>query len=50
MNLPKIDLTSLPDLATLTGVFGSIRRAPGPDDSIIILMTYVFEVLPPGGP
>ena len=47
MPLPKIDLASLPDLATLTGVFGSIR-APGPDDTIIILMTYIFEILPPG--
>jgi hypothetical protein len=47
MNLPKIDLSSLPDLATLTGVFGGISRA-GPDDTIIILMTYIFEVLPPG--
>lgn len=47
MNLPKIDLASLPDLATLTGVFGSIR-APGPDDTIIILMAYIFEILPPG--
>ena len=48
MTLPKIDFASLPDLATLTGVFGSIR-APGPDDTIIILMTYLFEIRPPGG-
>jgi hypothetical protein len=49
MQLPKIDLSSLPDLSTLTGVFGSIRSMPGSDDTIVILMTYVFEVLPPGG-
>jgi hypothetical protein len=48
MNLPKIDLSSLPDLTTLTGVFGSIR-SPGPDDSILILMAYIFEIMPPGG-
>ena len=35
-------------VAPLTGVFGSIRE-PGPDDSIIILMTYIFEIMPPGG-
>ena len=49
MDLPKIDLTSLPDLATLTGVFGSIRHPPNPDDSIVVLMTYIFEILPPAG-
>ncbi|MEO5705404.1 MAG: hypothetical protein ABIT10_11295 [Alteraurantiacibacter sp.] len=26
MKLPSIDLTSLPDLTTLTGMFGSMRR------------------------
>lgn len=49
MNLPKIDLDILPDLSTLTGIFGSVERLPGPDDSIIILMTYIFEIMPPGG-
>lgn len=48
MTLPRIDLATLPDLATPTGIYGSIRE-PGPDDSIIILMTYIFEILPPGG-
>ena len=48
MDLPKIDLAILPDLEVLTGIFGSLRE-PGPDDSVIILMTYLFEVLPPGG-
>lgn len=45
MKLPQIDLSSLPDLDTLTGVFGSLMaRQPGHDDSIVILATYVFEV------
>lgn len=50
MKLPKIDLSSLPDLNTLTGMFGSIRTPnPGHDDSIVVLMTIVYETAPPGG-
>jgi len=48
MQLPKIDLSSLPDLTTLTGVFGSLPSRIGPDDSILILMAYIYEILPPG--
>lgn len=47
MKLPLIDLSLLPDLATLTGMFGSmVAREPGPghDDSIVVLATYVFEM------
>ncbi|MES2699817.1 MAG: hypothetical protein V4647_09430 [Pseudomonadota bacterium] len=50
MKLPKIDLSSLPDLNTLTGMFGSMRTPnPGHDDSIVVLMTIVYETAPPGG-
>lgn len=50
MKLPKIDLASLPDLHTLTGMFGSlVERSPGHDDTIIVLMTIVYETQPPGG-
>jgi hypothetical protein len=50
MKLPKIDLASLPDLQTVTGFFGSLhQRNPGHDDTIIVLMTIVFETQPPGG-
>ncbi len=49
MKLPKIDLASLPDLDTLTGVFGSMQGGPGGDDLIIVLATVVFERQPPGG-
>ncbi|MFM5924864.1 MAG: hypothetical protein ACKOPG_11845 [Novosphingobium sp.] len=48
MNLPKIDLSALPDLDTLTGVFGSVAnpfQATGSDDSIVVIMTYVYDVL-----
>lgn len=50
MKLPKIDLASLPDLHTLTGLFGSMRTPePGHDDTVVILATIVFETQPPGG-
>ena len=49
MKLPKIDLSALPDLDTLTGFFGSFAGSPGHDDSIVILATFVYEVAPPGG-
>ena len=47
MNLPKIDLASLPDLDTLTGMFGSMRHQGG--DQIVVLATVVYESSPPGG-
>lgn len=46
MTLPLIDLSLLPDLNMLTGIFGSMvnrELKPGHDDSIVILATYVFE-------
>ena len=44
MNLPKIDLSLLPDLDTLTGIFGSITGdGPGHDNSIVILATFIYE-------
>ena len=46
MNLPKITLESLPDMGTLTGIFGS-ADTPGFDDTIIVIMTYIYEVMPP---
>lgn len=52
MKLPTIDLSKLPDLDKLTGIFGSLQgdgTGPAHDDSIIALGTYVFEVSPPGG-
>ncbi len=51
MPLPKLELSSLPDLTTLTGMFGSLSagRSPGHDDSIVILATFIYEVQPPGG-
>ncbi len=50
MNLPKIDLSTLPDLDTLTGMFGSMSDfSPAVmDDSVIIIMVFIYELLPPG--
>jgi len=47
MNLPQLDLSNLPDLDTLTGVFGSLvdfARVQSSDDSIVIMMTFLYEL------
>jgi hypothetical protein len=51
MDLPTLDLSALPDLPTLTGMFGCLAsaRSPGHDDSIVILATFIYDVQPPGG-
>jgi len=48
MNLPKIDISSMPDLDTPTGIYGSQLEGKH-DDAIVVLMTYLFEISPPGG-
>lgn len=48
MNLPKIDLASLPGLDSAAGLFGSVVEAgPTYDDRIIIIMVYVYDTIPP---
>jgi hypothetical protein len=52
MNLPKIDISVLPDLDTLTGVFGSLvdaARVQTSDDTIVILITFLYEINPTRG-
>ena len=50
MKLPRIDAASLPDLDTLTGMFGSgPTTTPGHNDTIIMLATLVYESAPPSG-
>ena len=47
MNLPTIDVSALPDLSTLTGMFGSmVDGGPASDDTLIILMVFLWEILP----
>jgi hypothetical protein len=50
MNLPKIDVSALPDLDTLTGVFGSLSNpAQGlqSNDLRIMIMTFIYDVVAP---
>lgn len=49
MNLPKIDLSSLPSLDSVAGLFGSIGRDSGPtvDDRVVVIMTYLYELAQP---
>ena len=52
MNLPKIDISSLPDLDTLTGLFGSFvdaARVQSSDDTIVFLITFLYEIDPTRG-
>jgi len=47
MELPKIDTKALPDSIDMAGVFGSAEhptRSMGSDDSIIILMTFIYDL------
>lgn len=45
MQLPKIDLGSLPGLDTVTGLFGSLIAAtPTIDDRVVVIMVYVYDV------
>ena len=44
MKLPKIDLSELPDLDVLTGLFASgTATRPGHDDTVVILATFVYD-------
>ncbi len=47
MNLPKIDISALPDLDVLTGVFGSLQHqiTATSDDTIIVIMVFLYEIL-----
>ena len=51
MKFPKIDVSSLPDLDTLTGAFGSLKHAQSAlmDDTLVILMTYIYDAFDPRG-
>lgn len=47
MELPKIDLASLPGLDTAQGLFGSLSDVAqvGIDDRMVVLMTFVYELV-----
>lgn len=45
MNLPKIDIASLPGIDQVTGLFGSLVATGGKmDDTIVVIMVYVYDV------
>ena len=45
MNLPKIDISSLPGIDQANGLFGSLVASGGStDDTIIVIMVYVYDV------
>ena len=48
MNLPKIELDSLPGLDTVQGLFGSLSNlaSASVDDRIVVLMVYIYELVP----
>ena len=49
MNLPKIDISALPNLDQLTGMFGSLHHQiqAQSDDTIVIMMTFIWDLLEP---
>jgi len=50
MFLPMIDASTLPQLDTLTGVFGSLvnpGQAQSSGDEIVVLMTFLYDLLMP---
>lgn len=48
MKLPLIDIAKLPDLETLTAMFGR-TKPPGHDDTIIVIATVVYDSGQSGG-
>jgi len=44
MNIPKIDLDTLPGLETKTGIYGSMSGGSGghADDRVIAVMVYIY--------
>lgn len=49
MELPSLNLAELPGLDSASGMFGSLSEVAtmATDDRIVILMVYLYELLPP---
>lgn len=47
MNLPQIDVSALPNLDAMTGVFGSLahQAALVSGDGALILITFLYDIL-----
>lgn len=49
MDLPKIELASLPGLETAQGLYGSaVQLGAAYEDSVVAVMVYVYEAAPAG--
>ncbi len=47
MNLPTIDLASLPGIDSAMGIFGSLAtQTAGYSDRTIAIMVYIYETIP----
>lgn len=48
MDVPKIDLSSLPVLEKAAGMFGSLSdvATASSDDRVVIIMVYLYETIP----
>lgn len=47
MNIPTIALDQIPGLEGAQALFGSVLQANGPDDRIVDIMVYLYEIIPP---
>ena len=48
MELPRIPLSSLPELETLTGAFGSLTnpaQLKGGEDALVVVMVFVYDLV-----
>jgi hypothetical protein len=47
MNLPQIDVSALPNLDVMTGVFGSLanKATLASGDSTVIIITFLYDIL-----
>ncbi len=52
MNLPKLSLDILPNLADAPGLVGSLSdlATAATDDRVVYLMVYLYETFPPPPP
>jgi hypothetical protein len=48
MNLPRIELSALPDLDVATGIFGSLGHGiAGTEDGVVVIMVFLYDILNP---
>ena len=47
MNLPRILLDHLPNLADAIGLVGSFVEQPTEDDRVVYMMVFLYETYPP---